>query len=755
MTALYSDLLTNIASGDDADWHTGDPGTNRGPDFLATQLNNLGIALNTLKATLGTTGVVGSYADVEHFLAALNTAAAAATSAATAASSSASATSTALTSTRNKLDASDPTGLSNLLGLAGGGWADLKSLLADMDSRIATQAGPAPVTPGVWLTDAQITAVATLLIAGAAGPANEQSTTYASMSGSSGGMNPGNAGGLSSTITTGTWPTNYVNQSSPNARASQRGTFHTTALTSAEATGVTGFSGGMLDDDAIPKPVAVLHLYTPSDANSAAALINAHGANIAPDGRDIYPAGDFEFQEDARVAYSSAFLAAVLLKVSTLPGGTAFNANAAAWASALATHSAKFVDAWATTLTEVVYDSVRYPGSLGSGAFPLSNSSGTRLYGQAKLAISWASQDWSRAGSLLKTYFGTEWAAVNPNGEIALRNVMTNVLYPHLMGLGGKGDSTTRGWYSAGNWPAVISDAITAIGVFLGDITIRNNGITLFRDYLPASIQSINYNGLQQYGVADSTLTTCPAPFKTQNNNAHGAPVDSASDTRAEILASWNQSSANSGIRSNPSWWDWTLSGPTAELLRDLSHTMLAMGGWAACCETAHHQGVDLYGEWQDWLVPGFELIARALYEYLTGGGQWFNGTTVAGTGQEYNAGSGTPGTNWRPTWWPVIPQNAWTNNTPGTQASNNRNFSFKLGGTGYASGWFPVWNHYVNRVGLNIASDPGGTEPGGSSHDNFYWTNRLLTTNPTGVFVPSAPADSVMGESMSHANVP
>jgi hypothetical protein len=65
------------------------------------------------------------------------------------------------------------------------------------------------------------------------------------------------------------------------------------------------------------------------------------------------------------------------------------------------------------------------------------------------------------------------------------------------------------------------------------------------------------------------------------------------------------------------------------------------------------------------------------------------------------------------------------------------------------------VWNHYVNRIGLDVSADPGGTEPGGTNHDNFYWTNHLLTTNPTGVFMPSVPADSVMGEAMSHSNVP
>jgi hypothetical protein len=127
--------------------------------------------------------------------------------------------------------------------------------------------------------------------------------------------------------------------------------------------------------------------------------------------------------------------------------------------------------------------------------------------------------------------------------------------------------------------------------------------------------------------------------------------------TQAQVVSYWH-----SPIRFE--------DGLQGEALRDISHMMMGMGAAAHAAQTAGLQGVDLFGEQQGRMVAAFERAARSVNEYL----------------DEKARLGGEPASTWVPSNWL---------GAPGT---------FRVGGTGYRSGWEVVYR--------NLAVDRGVPMP-------------------------------------------
>lgn len=109
--------------------------------------------------------------------------------------------------------------------------------------------------------------------------------------------------------------------------------------------------------------------------------------------------------------------------------------------------------------------------------------------------------------------------------------------------------------------------------------------------------------------------------------------------------------------------------GIQGESLRDISHMMMGMGAAAHAAQTASLQGVDLFGEQLARMAAGFERNARSVNEYL----------------DEKARLGGEPPSTWVPSNWL---------GAPGT---------FRVGGTGYRSGWEVAYRHLAVDRGVSM----------------------------------------------------
>jgi hypothetical protein len=163
----------------------------------------------------------------------------------------------------------------------------------------------------------------------------------------------------------------------------------------------------------------------------------------------------------------------------------------------------------------------------------------------APLQTAWSGSTWPRAAEIIKHVY-RNW----PNAA-RFATMLRTVYLPEIQ----NGRANTNG-----NWELSMMEASLGIAVFLEDRAAYDKAVGIFRTRIQAYI----------YLTTDGSLPR--------------TPPGSGIDTRAEIIAYWqNQSTFVDGL--------------TQETCRDFAHTGYGLAAAAHFAETARHQGQDIWGE--------------------------------------------------------------------------------------------------------------------------------------------------------------
>ncbi len=179
----------------------------------------------------------------------------------------------------------------------------------------------------------------------------------------------------------------------------------------------------------------------------------------------------------------------------------------------------------------------------------------------APLQSAWVASVFPRAGELIRTVYG-KW----PAAEVArFSKMLTDVYLPKV----------AKGSTANGNWELSMAEASMAIGVFNDDRPTFEGGVSLWRKRVPAYL----------YLASDGAQPVTPPGTKK---------------TGADLATYWY----------NPGKY---VEGLCQETCRDLGHVQLGFAAMIDGAETAHIQGVDLYGEEEKRLATGLEWNAQWL----------------------------------------------------------------------------------------------------------------------------------------------
>jgi Alginate lyase len=181
----------------------------------------------------------------------------------------------------------------------------------------------------------------------------------------------------------------------------------------------------------------------------------------------------------------------------------------------------------------------------------------------APLQSAWTASVFPRAAEIIRaTYQG--WAAADVSRFAAM---LRDVYLPKVI----NGDANTNG-----NWELSMAEASVAISVFLDDRATFDKAITMWRKRVPAYF----------YVSSDGALPV-PPPGGNKSNQA--------------ALVSY--------------WYDQAtfIDGLCQETCRDLGHVQYGLAAMINAAETAHIQGVDLYGDESKRIIAGLEFHAKYL----------------------------------------------------------------------------------------------------------------------------------------------
>jgi Alginate lyase len=179
----------------------------------------------------------------------------------------------------------------------------------------------------------------------------------------------------------------------------------------------------------------------------------------------------------------------------------------------------------------------------------------------APLQSAWAAEVFPRAAEIIR-YTYTGW----PAAEVARFGKMLNDVYlPKVV----------NGSASNGNWETSMIEATLNIGVFNDDRVSFDQGLKMWRERTPAYV----------YIAKDG-----PTPVPPPRGNKTGAALTKY-------------------------WYDQAamFQGLGQETCRDMSHVQYGLAGIINAAETAHLQGIDLYGEQAERLQAGLEFHAQYL----------------------------------------------------------------------------------------------------------------------------------------------
>lgn len=208
----------------------------------------------------------------------------------------------------------------------------------------------------------------------------------------------------------------------------------------------------------------------------------------------------------------------------------------------------RILDAWSSVLVRHEFDT------------------GTWVNG--RLQSAWAALTFARAAELLR-YSESGWSAT---GVRRFEDLLRDVFAPEVR----------EGWTGGGaNGQIAMASATMAIGVFVQDWGLFDDGVSAWRDQVRAAI----------YLTSDGPLPLAPA----------GTVI--ADDGRASrLIEYWH------GVPAFP-------EGLEQETCRDVGHMALGFAAAFQGAETAALQGVDLYGLEQRRLVAGMEFNTRFLVD--------------------------------------------------------------------------------------------------------------------------------------------
>jgi hypothetical protein len=180
----------------------------------------------------------------------------------------------------------------------------------------------------------------------------------------------------------------------------------------------------------------------------------------------------------------------------------------------------------------------------------------------APLQSAWCGSVFPRAAELIRADYGSKWA----DADVArFSKMMKDVYLPKVI----------KGSTSNGNWELSMIEASIAIGVFLDDKATFDTAVKMWRKRTPAYL----------YMTKDGATPVTP-PGTTK-----------------------------SGAALTTYWYDpgKFVDGLCQETCRDFGHTQLGISAMINAAETAHIQGVDLYGEEADRIATGLEWNAQWL----------------------------------------------------------------------------------------------------------------------------------------------
>jgi hypothetical protein len=250
-----------------------------------------------------------------------------------------------------------------------------------------------------------------------------------------------------------------------------------------------------------------------------------------------------------------------------------------------------------------------------SGALTATNGN------QSRLETAFSAGMYAQAAEILRyTYTpATGQPALNLTN---LRRMFADVMAPVI---------TAGDPWSNGNWELSMAFSLINMGVYLDDRPMFDRGVALWRARVPAYIY-MSSDGANPVDVPGGKY-----------------------DTQSKEDCFW--AGTSNGACTLPSWGGKYYQGMTQETCRDMDHAVLGLNAIAQAAETAHHQGVDLYGEQRARITAALEFTAQ----YNT---QWLNTGTL-------------------PTW------------LCGGRFAD-------LGG-GYKLGWEAAYNHYSKRLGQSL----------------------------------------------------
>jgi hypothetical protein len=183
----------------------------------------------------------------------------------------------------------------------------------------------------------------------------------------------------------------------------------------------------------------------------------------------------------------------------------------------------------------------------------------------ADLMVAWAGQMFVRAAEIIRhtTPKGT-WSkkAIKRFEKMLMKKYLRHIT---------KGKPI----YTGGNWELSMAEAVMNIGVFCDNQKVWDRGVALWKRRTPAYI----------YVKSDGKQPVRPWAPK-------GKKI-----TNKQLLKFWYGQKK-------------LVNGLTQETCRDLGHTNMGLGGMINAAETAHIQGLDLYGLEKKRIVAALEFHA-------------------------------------------------------------------------------------------------------------------------------------------------
>ena len=222
---------------------------------------------------------------------------------------------------------------------------------------------------------------------------------------------------------------------------------------------------------------------------------------------------------------------------------------------AYATAAIRILDAYATTLDEVVFTS----GDLSTYNGPLQ--------------AAWLAELFPRAAELIR-YTDAGWPEADAS---AFGDMLTRAILPRIR----------DDWYGGGhNWNTSMANGTINIGVYTDSREIYDVGVAIWRENVPFA-----------FYLASDGATPIPAPDFAK-------PDGTWKDGRLET--EWFGQD-EFGAREN---------GMVKEVCRDLTHTQFTLASVTYGAETAWIQGLDLYAEQAERIVAANEFVADLIDRY-------------------------------------------------------------------------------------------------------------------------------------------